>query len=249
MAWSACFFLKGGEEFDSLYRFMLFKTTLLVILLSTFQSYTKKNLTYSQFTLPPVITVSPLVNNNCNIHSVNIQNAIHCFEKKRFNQAQAILYQTKQNAIQAKNSHLLFTSHLYLALIAIEKGNMPSAKKSIQHIFFLQPNFKFDQYAKNKKKYLDLFRSIKKQGRRLNEIEVSDITKKKFIRVTSCNNNSHCKNNVWLDSLAYRPESSLNSDLDCSLRGDCDSIIDDNIDCSIIGDCDTDLDCSLDGTC
>lgn len=248
MVWST-FVLDSSQECDTLYRFILFVTTLLMILLTTFQSPTKKSPLYSQFTLPPVITTSPLLKNNCNTHLVNIENAIHCFERKLFHQAQVILNQTKQNAIRTRNSHLLLKSHLYLALIAIEKDKIPSAQKSIQHIFFLHPNFNLDQYGRNKKKYLSLFQRIKKQGRRLNEIEVNDITKKKFIRVISCKNNNHCKNNVWLDTIAYRPENSFNSDLDCSLSGNCDSIIDDNIDCSITGDCDTDLDCSLDGTC
>lgn len=246
MAWNA-YITESSDSLNTLCQPVLFAFTLLMILTGTFQTYTKKNLNQSQFTLPPTITISPITNNNCNTHLINIENAIECFERKLFDQAQTILNRIQQNAIQTKNNQLLLTSHLYLVFIAIESGKIKAAKKRIQHIFFLHPNVTLNQYGVNKKKYSIFFHKIKQQGRRLNEIEIDEITKKKFIRVKFCNN--HCRNEIWLESIAHKAESNINTDLDCSLRGNCNPVIGNTLDCSITGDCDTDLDCSLDGTC
>ncbi len=207
--------------------------------------HSKKNLNQSQFTLPPSFPVPSTSGNtelipqrNCDTTTLTLKEGINCFNHQFFTQAKIIFQGMKKQAIKDKNRPQLLSSYLYLALIAIEENDIKTASTLIKHLFFLRSDFNLKQYAGNKKKYFHLFEKIKKQGRKLREIEMDEITKKQFIRVKFCSNSDHCKNGEWLETMPYKTENNLNTDLDCSLKGDCDNIIDD-----------TDLDCSLDGTC
>ncbi len=237
-----------GNDKASSYQFtaMLITLVLLTLLSSILSNrHTKKNLNQSQFTLPPSFPLLPISSNTkaiskktCDTTTLTLKEGIECFNHQFFTKAEIIFRRIKKQAINDKNSPQLLSCHLYLALIAIEQGEIKTANTIIKHLFFLRSDFRLRQYGSNKKKYLSLFKKIKKQGRKLKAIEIDEITRKKFIRVKFCNNSNACKDGVWLETMAYKAENNFNTDLDCSLRGDCDNIIDD-----------TDLDCSLDGTC
>lgn len=247
MAWIAEITGRGNDKATSYLFISMLIILMLMALLSSIKSkiYTQKNLHQSQFTLPPSSPflpasshTTPLAKKRCDTTASTLKAGIDCFNHQFFTQAKFIFQRIRKQAISSKNSQRLLSSHLYLALIAIEEGDKKTAKAIIQHLFFLRSDFSLKRYGVDKKKYFNLFKKIKKQGRNLRKIEINEITKKKFIRVKFCSNSKYCKDGVWLETMAYKPESNFNTDLDCSLRGDCDSTIDD-----------VDLDCSLDGTC
>ncbi len=227
---------------------------LLILTLHSLHHYTQKRLNQSQFTDPPAFSIpsagntKPITNNQCATTSSEIEDAINCFENQQFNQANIILQRVKSKAIKTRNIPLLLQAHLYLSFVAIETGKIKTAETIIKHILFLNPSFNFNLHKIKKKKYTRLIEKVRKNGRHINEIEINEITKKSFIRVHSCKNSNHCKDGIWLEKKYNHSKSSLESDLDCSLYGNCDAI-NKNIDCSMTGDCENDLDCSLDGTC
>ncbi len=238
---------KNKDKAISYQFIMMLIIWMLLTFLSVIQSniHPKKTLTQSQFTLPPSLPFLPISTNTkaiskktCDTTILTLKEGINCFNHQFFTKAKIIFQSVKRQAIKDRSRQQLFSADLYLALIAIEQGEIKIATTIIKHLFFLRTDFSLKQYGSDKKKYLALFKKIKNQGRKRKEIEFDEITRKKFIRVKFCSNSNHCKDGVWLETMAYKAENNFNTDLDCSLRGDCDNIIDD-----------LDLDCSLDGTC
>jgi len=117
--------------------------------------------------------------------------------------------------IAKTNSSLFFTSQMYLAFIAIEQNKFDSAIKKINLLYSLRPNFSLQNVGIHNKKYARLFKQVKQQ---------------KLIMIEKRTNTTG-KN--------------INTEIECSLKGNCDH----EITCIIEGSCNNDIECSLAGTC
>jgi len=175
----------------------------------------------SQFTNPPSLANDD-PRKNCHatavtIKAFTIKEGIHCFNNKQFNPAKTIFQRLKKTARADKKSTIFFTSQMYLAFIDIEKNKRNSAIKKINHLYSLRPSFTLQDVDIDNKKYAALFNKVKQHRPQ---------TTKKETNTTGKN---------------------INTEIECSLKGDCDH----EITCIIKGNCNnnSDIECSISGTC
>jgi hypothetical protein len=199
-------------------RCFLVRPLILCLLLGCFHvAYAKiKTPSRSQFTSPPQLINDAASQKNCLVSSFAIKEGIHCFNNQQFNAAKIIFQRVKKASREDENNSLFFTSQMYLAFIDIEQNKISFATKKINHLYRLRPDFTLQKVGIDNKKYVLIFKKVKQHRLTVSKKGITNSTDKK-----------------------------INTEIECSLRGNCDH----EITCIIAGNCNDDIECSLAGTC